>query len=76
MESEALHSKEMKNYKFLILTVFLLTLITGFILGKVLFPNIFKNNPGSINQIPAGKNVRSQMHFRLRLSHSLQRGSA
>jgi serine protease Do len=55
MESAALHSKEMKNYKFLILAVIILTLITGFILGKVLFPNFFNKNQININQVPSGK---------------------
>jgi serine protease Do len=55
MESSVLHSGEMKKYKYLILTVLILTLITGFILGKVLFPNIFNKNHINFSQTPAGK---------------------
>ncbi|HEY5122676.1 MAG TPA: trypsin-like peptidase domain-containing protein, partial [Ignavibacteria bacterium] len=55
MENAALHTSEMKNYKLLILIVFILTLLTGFILGKVLFPDYFRNNKSNINQTPAGK---------------------
>ncbi|HEY5536361.1 MAG TPA: trypsin-like peptidase domain-containing protein [Ignavibacteria bacterium] len=55
MENAALHTSEMKNYKLLILIVFILTLLTGFILGKVLFPDYFRNNKSNINQTPAEK---------------------
>ncbi len=55
MESSVLHSGEMKKYKYLILAVLILTLITGFILGKVLFPNIFNKNHINFSQTPAGK---------------------
>ena len=55
MDSAVLHSGEMKKYKYLILAVFILTLITGFILGKVLFPNIFNKNQINLSQTPAGK---------------------
>jgi serine protease Do len=55
MESAALHTNEMKNYKLLILIVFILTLLTGFILSRVLFPDYFGKNKSNINQTPAGK---------------------
>ena len=55
MDSAVLHSGEMKKYKYLILAVFILTLITGFILGKVLFPNFFNKNQINLSQTPAGK---------------------
>jgi serine protease Do len=55
MDSSVLHSGEMKKYKYLILAVLILTLITGFILGKVLFPNFFNKNQINLSQTPAGK---------------------
>ncbi len=55
MDSAVLHSGEMKKYRYLILAVFILTLITGFILGKVLFPNFFNKNQINLSQTPAGK---------------------
>jgi serine protease Do len=60
MENAALHTNEMKKYKLLISIVFILTLLTGFILGKVLFPNYFGNSNVNVNQTPAGKIETSQ----------------